>query len=154
MEEKTTSPNKTARILEDVTISTKMKLSALWASVMFCYIYGDFFSFFAPGEYMTQIMAGKIGPFPVTQGSLLGVSAFMSIPCVMVFLSLILKPKASRWTNIVIGLFYTVTNGMSFLANSWAFMIYFGIIESGLTLLIVWYAYRWPESAVNANDKI
>jgi len=29
---------KTIRILEDVKISAKMKLPALWAAVMFCYI--------------------------------------------------------------------------------------------------------------------
>ena len=38
---------KTVRILEDVKISTKMKLSALWAAVMFCYIFGDINSFFS-----------------------------------------------------------------------------------------------------------
>lgn len=33
--------NKITTELEDMKISVKMKLSALWAAVMFCFIYGD-----------------------------------------------------------------------------------------------------------------
>ncbi len=32
---------KTTRILEDVKINVKIKLSVLWVAVMLCYIYGD-----------------------------------------------------------------------------------------------------------------
>ena len=37
-------------------------------------------------------MAGRMGPFPVTQGSLLTAAILMLIPGLMVFLSLALKP--------------------------------------------------------------
>ena len=44
------NPNrKTARILEDVKINVKMKLSALWVTVMFCYLYADVKAFYLPG---------------------------------------------------------------------------------------------------------
>lgn len=29
--------------LEDITVHTRIKLSALWASVTLCYLYGDYF---------------------------------------------------------------------------------------------------------------
>jgi len=32
---------KAGRALDDIKIHVKVKLSALWAAVMFCYIYGD-----------------------------------------------------------------------------------------------------------------
>ena len=69
--------NKIITELEDMKISVKMKLSALWAAVMFCFIYGDIFSLHKPGV-IADMMAGKIGPFPVSQETLLGLSLFMA----------------------------------------------------------------------------
>jgi Family of unknown function (DUF6326) len=151
MENKTTSPKKTIRALEDVRINTKMKLSALWTVVMFCYIEGDFTSFFPPGGYIQQSLAGKMGPFPVTQLTLLAGSVFITIPCVMVFLSLILKPTINRRTNIIVAVFYTVVNSISFLTTTWAYFIFYGIVESVLTILIVWYAWKWPDAGVTSH---
>jgi glucan phosphoethanolaminetransferase (alkaline phosphatase superfamily) len=142
------SPKKTERTLEDAKISTRTKLSALWIAVMFCYIEGDFTSFFPPGGYIQQSLAGKMGPFPTTQLTLLAGSVFISIPCVMVFLSLIWKSKICRRINIILALCYTVVNAISSFTTTWAYFIFFGIVESVLTLLIVWYAWKWP------NEKI
>ena len=130
--------------LEDMKISVKLKLSALWVAVMFCYIYGDHFSLFRTGQ-IADMMAGKIGPFTVSQGSLLGFSLFMAVPGVMVFLSLALKPKVNRWTNIILGVFYILSNSASAFTDSWIYFIVFGVIEVALTALIVWYAWKWPK---------
>ena len=139
--------------LEDMKISVKMKLSALWAAVMFCFIYGDIIAFHQPGV-IADIMAGKMGPFPVTQESLLIAALFMAIPGVMVFLSLALKPKVNRWTNIVLGVFYIITNSLSAFSDSWAFFIVMGVIEGALLALIIWYAWKWPEQESVVNNKI
>ena len=55
---------------EDVKINVKMKLSALWVALMLLYIYADIFSLFRPGQ-IEEMISGRMGPFPVTQGSLL-----------------------------------------------------------------------------------
>ena len=34
--------------LEDIRIHVKVKISALWVSVMLCYIYGDYFGLYQP----------------------------------------------------------------------------------------------------------
>lgn len=34
--------------LQDFKIDVKFKLSALWASVTFCYLYGDYFELYVP----------------------------------------------------------------------------------------------------------
>ncbi len=140
--------------LEDMKISVKMKLSALWAAVLFLYIYGDIFAFHQPGV-IADIMAGKMGPFTVTQGSLLGLSLFMAVPCVMVFLSMILKPKVNRRTNIALGVFYIITNSLSAFTSTWAFFIVYGVIEGAFNALIVWYAWKWPkqENVVSLSAK-
>ncbi len=127
---------------EDGKMPVKALLSALWAALMFLYIYADFFSLFRPG-HIEEVMAGRMGPFPVTQASLLTAAILMLIPALMIFLSLALKPRVGRWVNIILGLLYTVVNISNLVGESWAFYLLFGIVEIALTLLIVWYAWRW-----------
>jgi hypothetical protein len=51
--------NKTARILEDVKINVKIRLSALWVMLMFFYIYADVLKFYTPG-YIEEMMSGVV----------------------------------------------------------------------------------------------
>ena len=60
------SEEKTATILEDVNVNVKIKLSVLWATLMFIYIYVDIFRFFQPGE-LEHILAGKVWIFDITR---------------------------------------------------------------------------------------
>jgi hypothetical protein len=137
------SEKKIATILEDVKINIKIKLSTLWASVMFIYLYVDVFGFFKPGV-IEDAIAGKVWTFQITQVWLLGVIILMTIPSLMVFLSLVLPVKANRWTNIIVGILYiVVTLGMT-IGESYAFYIFGSIVETVLLLLIVVYALKWP----------
>jgi len=140
------SPNKkTPRILGDVKIDVKLKLSALWVAAMFCYLYADVKGLFKPGV-MGQIAAGKAAGLQITQAFLLGSAVLMAVPAVMVFLSLALKPKANRWANIVLGTVYTaVIIATLLMPGVWAYYFFFGVVEIVLTVLIVWYAWRWPK---------
>jgi hypothetical protein len=67
----------------------------------------------------------------------------MIIPAVMVFLSLILKPKAGRWINITLGALYTLVNISNLIGETWIYYLSFGVVEIALTLLIVRYAWKW-----------
>ena len=109
---------------------------------MFLYIYADHFSLFRTGQ-IEEMISGRIGPFPVTQGSLLAFSILMMIPAVMVFLSLALKPTVSRWANIILGVLYTLVNISNLIGETWVYYIVFGVVEIVLTFLIVWYAWNW-----------
>lgn len=138
------APTKTA--LVDTKIDIKFKLSALWASLMFCYVYGDFFGLFKPGR-LQHMLDGRMGPLgETTQGVLVGTSALMAIPSLMVVLSLVLKPAVSRWANIVFGALYTAIMLIT-MPGSWAFYIFLGVIEVLLTATIVWQAWKWPRQA-------
>src|SRR5688572_19253077 len=130
--------------MEDIKISVKMKLSALWIAMMLLYIYADILSLFRPGQ-VEEMIEGFMGPFPVTQASLITASILMAIPAVMVFLSLTLKPAANRWTNITLGVLYSLVNISNLIGETWVYYIFFGIVEIVLTLLIVWYAWKWPK---------
>ena len=138
------SEKKAATVLDDIKIHVKVKISALWVSLMLCYIYGDYFGLYEPGT-LQSMLDGKMGPLgPTTQGVLLGTSVLMAIPAVMVFLSLALRPNPNRWMNIIFGVIYTVIMLIT-MPGAWAFYIFLGVVEVVLSALIVWYAWNWPK---------
>jgi hypothetical protein len=128
--------------LEDIKVPIKLKLSALWTSVMFCYIYADYFELFKPGK-LQRMIAGN-GPIGETsQTGLVIASLVLAIPSVMVFLSVAMKAKVNRLVNIIVGSTYTAI--IMFTApRNWAFMKMYGVVEVILTGLVVWYAWKWP----------
>ena len=69
----------------------------------------------------------------------------MTIPSLMVFLSLALPAKANRWTNIIVGILYIFVMLGSAIGVSWFYYIFGSIVEVVLFLLIVWYAWKWPK---------
>jgi hypothetical protein len=140
--------NDSAKALDDIKVHVKFKLSALWASVMFCHIYGDYFGLDKPGT-LQEMLSGNMGPLgPTTQGVLLRISVMMAVPGVMVFLSLVLKPPLNRWLNIVLGAIYTIIMLIT-MSGEWAFYIFFGVVEVILTMLVVCYAWKWPRRSAS-----
>ena len=139
--------NRSATPAGEPEIPVRMKISALWTSVMFCYIYGDYFWLYAPGK-LQEILAGRMEPLgQVTEGVLLGTTVSMTIPSLMIFLSLVLRRTPNRWLNIVLGLVYSVFVLIT-MQGAWAFYLFLGTVDIVLTLLIVWYAWRWPVQGV------
>jgi len=124
-------------------IGSSAKLSALWASLMFLYIYADHISLFGTGQ-IEEMMAGRMGPFPVTQVSLLLAAILMLVPSLMVFLATIMKPGLNRWVNIILGALYTLVNISNLIGGTWIFYIFIGVVEIALTLLIIWHAWKLP----------
>ena len=100
-----TMGEKTARTLRDVKIEDKIKLCALWVALMFCYTYADILGFYAPGN-LEELISGEIAGIQMTQGLLFGSAVLMAIPTAMVVLSLTLRARANRWTNIIVGIVY------------------------------------------------
>ena len=129
--------------LEDYRVPVKLKLSALWASLMFCYIYADFFGLFSPGQ-LADMNRGIIHPFgPTTPLILLGTSIMMAVPSLMVVAPLVLRPAIARWTNLVLGPVYGLIIVLT-MVGAPPFYLLFGAVEVALSLLIAWYAWRWP----------
>ena len=137
------------RVLENKPIDVKLKLAALWTSIMFLYIYADYFGLYVPGK-LQGILDGKMGPLgSITQGVLVGASVVVIIPTVMIFLSVALNPAWNRPLNLVVGVLYIlIILGTMW---RWAFYILFGAIEVVLTGLVVWYSWKWPQPPVEAR---
>ena len=135
----------TSMRLQDVTIHVRFKLSALWAAIMSCYIYGDFWGLYRPGN-LREILDGG-GPLgPISQGSLVAVSVLVAIPAAMIFLSLALPPLLARWLNILVGAALTAIV-LATLPGAWAFYVFMSLVEIALQLGIVCYAWRWPRQS-------
>jgi hypothetical protein len=111
---------------------------------MLLYIYGDLFGFFEQ-QTLAQIMAGKAG-FIGTQNGLLAAAAVIAVPSVMVFLCLLLPFRVDRWINIFFGAAYTIIILVT-LPGSWRFYMFLGVIEAVISLLIIWYSWKWPKLA-------
>lgn len=130
-------------MLQDNPIDTKLKLAALWASVMFCYIYADYFGLFMPGQLATM-NKGEIPPLgTATDGVMLFVSTMMAVPSLMIFLSVRLPARPNRILNGLMGLVYSAIISITMWSGA-AFFIFFGVIEISLTLLVIHYAWTWP----------
>lgn len=132
-----------APIFEDTKVSVRFKLFALWSSVMFFYIYGDYFQLYQPGQ-MQGMLSGSTPLGAVSQANLLGMASVMIIPSLMPFLSLVLPAGVNRWANILFGAMYTAIMILA-IRGGWHFYVVFGLIEITLTSLIIWYAWTWPK---------
>lgn len=132
--------------LSDIKLHVKVRISAMWSSLMFCYIYGDYFGLYVPGK-LQDVLKGVTPLGPTSPTILLTEMFLLSVPAAMIFLTLALPPAASRWLNIGLGIVYTITMLLT-LPGAWTFYIYIGVVDVALTALIVWSAVTWPRIPV------
>ena len=75
------------------------------------------------------------------------ISIYYFIPCLMAWLSLVLKPSISRWPNIVIALLFfilTLSGAAGLLAPSSPGMTINESIATVLAASIIWYGWKMP----------
>jgi hypothetical protein len=132
---------------DDLKIHVRFKLFAAWSSLMFFYVYGDYFELYQPGKL--QAMQSLRTPLGTTsQGILLVMASIMIIPCVMPFLTLVLPARVNRWVNIIFGALYAILMIVA-IQGGWHYYVLFGLIEVALSGVIVWYAWTWPKQSVD-----
>jgi hypothetical protein len=129
--------------LEDGRVGVRLRIAALWIAVLFLFAYGDIFGFFAPGQ-IAEVMRGEVSGTDITEVFLFGVSVYIAIASVMVYLSLVLRPTINRWTNIVLPILYIVSIIASVIGETSAYFLLLSAVESVLLMLIVWHAWTWP----------
>lgn len=72
--------------LDAAKVNVRIKIAALWASMLFVFVYVDLFSTYR-ADFRTDLAAGKVNGFTVGQTFLLATTAFVVIPSLMVFLT-------------------------------------------------------------------
>jgi hypothetical protein len=112
--------------------------------MMFVFGYVDLFSLFR-ADVRADIEAGKMFVFTIGQGFLLGVTLYIALPSLMVFLSLVLPLRITRLVNIVLPVIYglTIVGGA---LGEWNYYILGSAIEVALLAGIAYYAWAWPKA--------
>ena len=91
---------------------------------MFIYVYADIKTLFQP-EIPEQIISGVMGGMTINQSFLFAAAILMSIPPIMILLSLILKPSINRWVNIIVSFLHIFTyNSHTFCARQNMVLLY------------------------------
>ena len=119
---------------------TRIKLSALWVSLMLTYLLGDVLRIFS-GDFVP----GKVSGMQISQGLMLGMAVLMLIPIVMVCLSLLLKHALNRWANIILPIFFFVFNAIGLPTYPSLYDQFLIIVGLVFNVLTVWIAWKWKE---------
>jgi hypothetical protein len=135
----------------DQGVNVKIKLSALWVTLMLFYIYADILGFYSPG-IIESVMSGKIAGIELSEGYLLIMAVWMAIPSLMVVLSLVLQARINRWVNMVVAVLSLVILAFTFIVGEFSIRYTVqALIEAALMILIIWYAWTWPRRAVGES---
>ena len=129
--------------LEEFKVNIRLKLATLWTSLMFLIIYLDYFHLYMPGS-LKDMLAGKVFVFDVTQVFLLAAFAMVTIPAVMIFLSVALPAKIDRWANIIIATVNIPFLLFNLAGVAWIHMVTGAVVQVILSGLIIYYAWKWP----------
>ena len=134
-------------MLDNPKVNIKIKLSALWTSLVFCYLYGDYFELYVPEKVDSLLTGVNVLDSPI---KLLIASIILGIPSIMVALSILLNPKVNRFLNVLFGILFTLMMlfiGFNSLTPWYSFYVFLAFLESIITSFIVWYAWKWPRYA-------
>jgi hypothetical protein len=132
--------------LEHLRMPVQAKLAAAWTSVMFLYIYVDYFHLYKPGA-IDQIRGGVIFEFDITPTLLTIFLALMAIPALMVMLSMTLPARVNRTINLVVATLYIPVTVFNAVGESSSWASFYGLsiaLEVLLLAFILRYAWTWP----------
>src|ERR671924_2237863 len=133
---------------EPSNVNVRIKISALWTSMLFVFAYVDLFSLYRR-DFRADLEAGEISGFTINQSFLLGTTVYVLIPSLMVFVALILRPRVNRIANIALGIVYALTI-IAGAIGEWSYYILGSALEVALLATIAYYAWTWPATQPTA----
>ena len=138
----------TAGQYQDTKIDVKLVLSALWIAMLIVFAYVDIFGFFR-ADVLHAALDGKVAALGLTvdQMFLVFTTVYILIPTLMVFLSLVLRPRVNRIANIALSIIYALTI-IGGAIGEWNYYILGSAVEVVLLVAIVRTAWTWPRSQV------
>ncbi|SHI57675.1 hypothetical protein SAMN02745244_00629 [Tessaracoccus bendigoensis DSM 12906] len=129
-------------------IPVKAKIAAAWTSFMFLYIYVDILNFYKPGV-VDGILNGLVWRFAVNSTLLTVMLVSVSIPALMVMLSMTLPARANRATNLVVASLYIPYSIFNAAGATWEWALFYGLsigVEVLLLAFILRSAWTWPRT--------
>ena len=102
---------------------------------------------FLRADILEAALDGKVAAMGITidQVFLVFTTVYVLIPTLMVFLSLVLRPRVNRIVNIVVALFYAVSIIASCIGEEWVYYLLGSVLEVGMLAAIVYHAWTWPK---------
>ena len=128
--------------MEDV----KMKISVLWLFYVCAFLTVMILGIMEPGALDEFIETGTIDGMKAGPELSLLFAILLLVPLIMAFLSLTLKNRINRWTNIILGIVFAAIQLFALvetLAQPSAWAILMEISKVAAAALIVWYAWKW-----------
>lgn len=101
-------------------IDPRIKIAALWVSVLLIFAYVDIFAFFR-SDVLNAALNGQVADIQVSQRFLLGTTIYILVPCLMVSAALFLQPKANGWTNVILASLYAISIAISCIGEVWIY---------------------------------
>ncbi|WP_328529949.1 DUF6326 family protein [Nocardioides sp. NBC_00368] len=141
------STRQTITTPDDRPIPVRAKLAAAWTSFMFLYVYVDILNFFTPGV-VEDILDGKVFEFDLSQTFSTAALTLVSVPSLMVVLSMALPARANRITNLVVAALYVPVTAFNLAGASWLYFYGLGVVLELILLgFIMRCAWTWPRTA-------
>ena len=132
--------------LAPFNVNVRIKISALWASMLFVFAYVDLFSLYRR-DFRADLEAGEVSGFKINQSFLLGTTVYVVVASLMVFVAVVLRPRVNRVANIALATAYAVTI-IGGAVGEWGYYILGSAVEVALLAAIVYYAWTWPKEAL------
>lgn len=129
----------------DLRVNIKIQLMAMWTTVMFCYIYGDYFELYVPGKTAGLVSGVNMLDSPA---KLFMAMVLLLIPALMIMVSVLATAPLNRILQMVFAAMYTLVMLLigAVSVSTWnAFYVFLAAVESIVTAMIFWKAYRWPK---------
>ena len=126
--------------MQDLTL--KIRISLLWLFMAVAMSAHSVLAFMEPGAIE------EIGEMAMGPGMMLFMALFWWVPLVIAVLTFILRNSANRWTNIVLGIIFTILNIyhlVEHVAEPSAHQILIIASTVVATALVVWFAFKLPK---------
>jgi hypothetical protein len=144
-----TITTKASNLLDNAPIPVQAKLAAAWTSFMFLYVYVDILNFYKPGV-VDGILNGLVWRFDISSTLLTIFLVSVSIPALMVVLSMTLPARVNRTANLVVASLLIPYSLFNAAGATWEWAAFYGIsigIEVLLLAFILRSAWTWPRTA-------
>lgn len=118
----------------------RVRLSLFWVALMLTYLLGDVLRIFAEEFRNAEIQDMKM---KTRQRIYLGIAVFMSLPILMVVLSMTLDNPLNRWLNLIVSAVFFLFNlfGLPTYKSAYdRFLIVVGLVINVVTF---WQAWQW-----------
>ena len=143
-----TTPTTASNLQDNPPLPVQAKIAAAWTSFMFLYLYVDFFNLYKPGV-VDGILNGLVWRFDVSATLLTVMLASVTIPALMVMLSMTLPARVNRAANLVVASLYIPYSMFNAAGATWEWVAFYGLsigIEVLLLAFILRSAWAWPSA--------